>query len=346
MAQNISGAELIASPALYAQRLDVIREALLLVRLDRGAYARASFLDDRILEGADAIGWVPFGAVAGVAAHIQRRRLHFIFHAGHVGSTLLSRLLDDVPGVLGLREPLPLRALAELHDQPVGFGFATGLDFNTALQAMLALWSRGFDDTATVFVKATSAAGRIAPEVMAAVPGARAVYLNLPAETYIVTLLSGSNTVSDLEGHTHERLLRLKRLLGTVIDAKGPLSLGEGAAVAWLAERFAQNRAAAMLGPRLLELDFETMLEDMHGTLARVLPHFGLPAAEATRLAQSPVLTRYAKQTTESYSPQLRRDLLEQTRREQAGEIARGMALLGQLAGSFPAVAALFTAGA
>ena len=43
--------------------------------------------------------------------------IHFIFHSGHVGSTLLSRLLEEVPSQLGLREPLPLRSLAELHDR-------------------------------------------------------------------------------------------------------------------------------------------------------------------------------------------------------------------------------------
>ncbi len=335
MTGTLTAADLLASPALYPQRLDAIREALFLVRLDRAAYAHASFLDDRILEGAQAIGWVPFAPVAGVAPHVRRRPLHVIFHAGHVGSTLLSRLLDEVPGVLGLREPLPLRSLAEMHDHPSGLGFAP------ALETLLALWARGFDDTHTVILKATSSAGRIAPEVMAAAPQARAVYLNLPAETYIATLLSGDNTVRDLEGHTHERLARLKRLLGVMIDASGPLSIGEGAAVAWLAERFAQSRAAALLGPRLLELDFETMLDNVEATLARVLPHFGLPAGEAARLAASPVMTRYAKQTDASYSQQLRRDLLAQTRREQGEEIARGMALLEQLAGSFPAVAAL-----
>lgn len=337
MTGQITAAQLLASPTLYPQALDSLRERLFLVRLDEAGYRRASFLDDRILDGAQPIGWVPFAPVAGVAPHVVRRPLHFIFHAGHVGSTLLSRLLDEAPGVLGLREPLPLRSLAQMRDQPAG------LDFTPTLHTMLALWARGFEDTHTVILKATSTAGRIAPDVMAAVPGAQGVYLNLPPQTYITTLLSGRNSISDLEGHTHERLVRLKRLLGVVIDAKGPLSIGEGAAVAWLAERFAQANASAQLGSRLLLLDFEDMLADVEAALARVLPHFGLPVGEATRLAQSPVLSRYAKSPDSGYSRQLRQDLLAQTHREQGAEIARGMALLEELGNGFPAVAALLT---
>ena len=171
---------------------------LFLVRLDAAQYRAASFLDDRILDGAEKIGWVPFAAVEQVAPHVQKRPLHFIFHAGHVGSTLLSRLLDEVPGVLGLREPLPLRSLAEMNDTAGG-----PLSPARVLNLLQLMWSRGFADTQTVIVKATSTAGRIVPEVVEAATGARAVYLNLRAEPYIVTLLSGANTVSDLEGHTH-----------------------------------------------------------------------------------------------------------------------------------------------
>ncbi len=334
---DISAAELVGSPALYPQAMDAAREALFLVRLTQAQYRSASFLDDRILADAQAIGWVPFAPIAQVAGHVAARPLHFIFHAGHVGSTLLSRLLDEVPGVLGLREPLPLRALAALHDQP---GFM-GLDFDHALAGLLPLWSRGFDDTNTVILKATSTAGRIAPEVMAASPASRAVYMNLPPEAYIATLMAGGSSRADLEGLTHERLARLKRILGVVLDADGPLTWGEGAAVAWLAERLAQQRAQSALGARLLAVDFEEMLADLPSVLAKVLSHFLLP--QAPQLAHSPTLRRYAKLSEHhDYSPDLRRRLLEQARTEHAGEIGHGLALLERLRASHPAVASLY----
>ncbi len=79
--------------------------------------------------------WLPAAAVEQALAGARDvRALHFIFHAGHVGSTLLSRLLDEARGVLSLREPLPLRAIAE-HFSPA------------RLELLLRLWERGFDGT-------------------------------------------------------------------------------------------------------------------------------------------------------------------------------------------------------
>jgi hypothetical protein len=336
MISSVSAAELAGTASLYVQQLDANREALFLVRLEPSQYRIASFLDNRMLDGAVAIGWVPYAPIEAVAQHIIPLPLHFIFHAGHVGSTLLSRLLDEVPGILGLREPLPLRHLAELHDRQ-----GDDAQFRGLLTTMLRLWGRGFDGSKMVVLKATSNAGRIAPEVLHACPDARAIYLNLEPEPYIATLMAGSNTRNDLEGMTLERIARLRRILGVVVDAAGPLSLGEGAAVAWLSERFAQQRAGR-LGPRVMVLDFDNWLSDIEGGLRRVLAHLSLPADLAAGLACSSVLTRYAKLPDEHpYSPMLRRQLLDQARHEQHDEIMRGLRFLDALGAQHAAVAAL-----
>ncbi len=336
MNSSVSAAELAGSASLYVQKLDVEREALFLVRLEPSQYRAASFLDDRILEDAGAIGWLPYGPVQEVARKIAPLPLHFIFHAGHVGSTLLSRLLDEVPGILGLREPLPLRRLAELHDREGGSG-----RFHSLLATLFKLWGRGFDDTGMILLKATSSAGRIGLQVMEAAPDARAIYMNLRPEPYIATLMAGPNSRDDLEGMTHERIIRLRRILGVVVDAAGPLSLGEGAAVAWLAERFAQQEITRF-GPRVLSLDFDTWLSDIEAGLRLVLGHLGLPTDLAAGLALSPMLTRYAKLPQDHpYSAGLRRILLDQARDEQRDEIMRGLRFLERLGAEHAAVAAL-----
>jgi hypothetical protein len=334
MSASLSAAELAGGPGLYPQKVSPDFDALFLVRMDRERYRAASFLDDRLLEAAPAVGWVPLAPVAMAARQIKPRPLHFIFHAGHVGSTLLSRLLDEVPGVLGLREPLPLRSLAGLQDR----GSA---DFASLLATFLALWSRGFADTGCVILKATSSTGRLAPELMARLPESRATYLGLAAEAYICTLLAGANALGDLEGLTPERLDRLERLLGERADAAGPLSLGEGAALAWLVERFAQARAVQALGPRLLALNFDAFLADPAAALTSVLAHFSLPPEEAGRLAQSPLWGRYSKAPDHAYSLDLRQASLDQARREQGEEIRRGLDFLSRMGARHGAVAAL-----
>ena len=111
-------------------------------------YRAASFLDDRILTSDVKGSWVSLGSVLDAAQAIgERKPLHFIFHTGHVGSTLLSRLLDESGCVLSLREPLPLRTLADARDV-LGLpeSLLSSRDFDALEQALLRLWSRGYPE--------------------------------------------------------------------------------------------------------------------------------------------------------------------------------------------------------
>src|SRR5262245_35315537 len=141
--------DLVAAPDVYVQKVDLARDAALLVRLDESAYRAASFLDDRILTPALKGGWTSLSNVVAAAQGIAHGRpLHFIFHTGHVGSTLLSRLLDESGCVLSLREPLPLRTLADASDV-LGLpeSLLSSADFEGLERALLQLWSRGYKST-------------------------------------------------------------------------------------------------------------------------------------------------------------------------------------------------------
>src|SRR6185295_8073936 len=86
-------ARLSNSPDAYVQKFDLARETALLIQFDANAYRSANFLDDRILGAATKGGWLALGRVVEAARNIDDKRpLHFIFHTGHVGSTLVSRL--------------------------------------------------------------------------------------------------------------------------------------------------------------------------------------------------------------------------------------------------------------
>ncbi len=144
------------------------------------------------------------------------RPLHFIFHTGHVGSTLVSRLLDETGQVLSLREPLPLRTLAEAHDVLHAPESLLGpQQFDRLLETLLRLWRRGYAATRAVVVKATSSAARLAPVLLERSAGSRAIYLNLRAEPALATLLAGANSLIDLRGHGAERLKRLSARIGS-----------------------------------------------------------------------------------------------------------------------------------
>jgi len=320
------------SPALYPLALDPARDAFLLARLDAAGYRAASFLDERLgLSGT----WLAAGEIEqALSAARDIRPLHFIFHAGHVGSTLLSRLLDETGRVLGLREPLPLRLLAEAKDAGAPWADAR-------LELCLKLWERGFADTDAVVVKATSAAERLAPLLLSLRPRARAVMLNVSAQSYLATMLAGENSAADLNAHGPERMHRLGRLLGA--PPPRPTDLGTLAAMSWLAERLTQAEIARAFGERILTIDFDTMLETLPQTLTRVLAHFEIACApeRIREIAEGPVAARYSKAPEHAYSPSLRREQLAQARANFPKEIRAALVWIADLKARHPSLAAI-----
>ncbi|HKU13424.1 MAG TPA: hypothetical protein VJQ52_03460 [Steroidobacteraceae bacterium] len=338
---------LAASPDVYVQKVDVARDAALLVRLGEAAYRAASFLDDRILTPGLTGAWTSLPDLVAAAQDVSHGRpLHFIFHTGHVGSTLLSRLLDESGCVLSLREPLPLRTLADARDV---LGSPESLlgsaDFEGLERALLQLWSRGYDRTHSVVVKATSSACRIATSLLERRAGARAVYLNLRAEPYLATLLAGKNSAVDLRGHGPIRIRQLQARIQAPLPPLHALSPGELAAMGWLAETWNQHDAVERAGSRVLTLDFGQLLADVAGCVQRVAQHFQLPVESGwlAGIAHSPVLTRYSKSPDFEYSPQVRHELLRESRRANAAQIAAGLRWLDKLAGTHPVIARKLT---
>ncbi len=338
-----------STPDAYPQAVDLVRGRVLVVRLDARAYRAASFLDDRILGPATPGAWLPGAVVTEAARRVSDRRpVHFIFHAGHVGSTLLSRLLDETGEVLPLREPLPLRTLAEAEeslDRPDSLLSAE--HFHGLLDMLLALWGRGYASTRAVVVKATSSAGRVAPAILARAPTARAVYLGLRAEPYLATLLGGASSATDLRGHGPGRMRRLLAGREIAVAPLHALSPGELAALGWLAERLAAAAAKAAAGNRVLALDFEDFLADVPGGLAGVMAHFGLErdAAFLAGVGSHPVLGRYSKSPDIPFPPGERAGRLAAARRDFGHEIARGLAWIERVAGDDAELAALAEEG-
>jgi len=263
---------------------------------------------------------------------------------GHTGSTLLSRLLDESGIVHSLREPLVLREWSELHDtrgQP--FALLSPDRIDATKEVMLRLWSRCPDGAQTVIVKATSTAARVSVPLMAARETAQAVYLDMAPEPWMAAILATPPPHMDLRGHAEERIRRLIAHLGGLPKPLWSMNLGELVAASWLAEALTRERLRSFSGPRLLVLDFDKFLADVPAKLERVLAHFGLPdgSEEVERLAGSPVLGQYSKAPEHVYSKDLRRQLIDQSRRQHGAEIGKGMAFLAAIAKQHPRVGEL-----
>ena len=341
-----------SDPSIYPQNVDLTRQAILFLRLDETAFRQASFLDDRILSPQSQGRWVSFAEMEPWLPLLDspprpRQPLRFIFHSGHVGSTLISRLLDDIGDVLGLREPLPLRTLAAACGElDAAHALVGPAQWKSLLHFHLACWSRGYPDTRNVIVKATSSASQCCEPVLDMLPEARAIFLNLRPEPYLATLLAGENSPIDLRGQAQDRMKRLLRVAPTLDRPLSALSLGEIAAMTWTVETMTHHAAVRRFAGRTLRVDFDAFLAAPVEALRKICAHFQLPASDAyfDGIDASPTLTRYSKAPEHAYTPDLRHRILIESRAQNAAEIGKGMRWIEKQARSSPAVAATLSA--
>ena len=328
-------AEQIARDATWlAQALDPSAGVVRLIAMDHDSYRAASFLDDRIMQLPVDAQLVPWTLVEEAITGDLRSDARWIFHIGHVGSTLVSRLLGEIAGVLALREPRLLRDLA-LSPAEVRQSY---------LAPVPKLMSRTFGPDEYACVKATSFVSEIAPELVP--PGARALFMYANPRNYIASILAGENSVKEQRMLAASRAQRVDRRVPALPPARNDAEL---AAFAWACEMTALEAAAAAMPDREIHwADFDRMLERMPEELGRAAEFFGFAADPQTirSTAEGPLMKRYSKALEYDYSAQLRRELIAEASGQHRREIEDAIAILRSAAANSPLLAsALARAG-
>lgn len=322
-----------AGPRYFPHTLDIAARRVLMLDLPVDTYVAESFLDDRLFQAGPRGGWLgedEFLAIAGTLP-VPEKAPGFIFHVGHCGSTLVSRLLAAM-GAFPVREPVPLRVLADARceaDRPWDpLGEAR---YRALINAFVRSWSRRPDGAATTIVKATSLSSGLAPDLMAAAPQAPALALRITLNDYLAALLAPDEPSADLMRGARVRLSRLAALCGEDPGVRlHALSPGELAALSWLAEAATLARLTQSEPDRVMALDFETFLSGSGETLHTIAVHFGLPASQedAERAIASPLMSRYSKSPDHGFTPDDRAALQAESAARNAGEIAKGRAIV------------------
>ncbi|MFP5329475.1 MAG: hypothetical protein ACLGHC_04990, partial [Alphaproteobacteria bacterium] len=316
--------EEIAQDATWlVQGLDTPNGVCRLVRMDREAYRAASFLDDRMLGRPLDSRIVEWQTVRGAVAIQPRRDARWIFHIGHVGSTLVARLLGELDGVLAVREPRFLRDIAMLGNEDRG-------EFSSAAQA---LFSRTFGEGELALVKATSFVSEIADELVP--EDGRALFLYARPRAYIASILAGENSMKELAALASSRAQR--------ISGRAELpqrhNAAEAAALAWACEMTAlESSATRMEGRHIYWADFDAMLDAMTNELINLAQFFGFdaPADRIHGIATGPLIRRYSKALEYEYTPELRRELIAEAEGENRAEIDGALAMLKRAAEKSP----------
>lgn len=319
---TLSGSEaarvVAADAAWFPHRLDLQSQTMSFVRLDEAALRAASFLDGRLAVSGRDVLELPLDRLPSLPCCPD-----FIFHIGHCGSTLLSRLLDLSPGVLGLREPQLLRDLAASAPTTIAIQSADG--WAAVFARSLGLFSRPHQPGQRIVVKATSTCNDLIAPVLALHAEARVVLLYMPLERYLATMLKPPHHGRDAMQAAPDRLRYLQARLGDDRLHQVPMTVAETIALGWIAElaRYEEIRSVAGERARVVPLDFEDLLGDLPGQLARLQNRLGLQGADPA--AVDAVMRAYSKQPEHAYSPADRLHDLQLARRMFGAEIARGI---------------------
>jgi hypothetical protein len=329
-------------PNWFPQQVDAATDRVLLVRMDEAGYRQASFLDQRMLTQQSQPQWAEW-AELDATGQAGRSDANFIFHIGHVGSTLISRLLGELDGVFALREPQILRNfadLAALHGQ--SHAPWSPERFDTRLETAIGWLSRTFAPEDRTLIKATSFVSKIATPMLGA--DRKALFLSISPQRYIETILAGDNSRQELAMLASSRLHRLHKRIGSEDWALWELSESVRAAMSWLCEMMALDSAArAAPTGHVHWLDFDDFLQDPAAKLADIAGFFGVEASEEalSAITNGPLMTQYSKAPEHGYSPDLREKLLAEARATHQEGIAEGLTWLKDTAARHEAIAQL-----
>jgi hypothetical protein len=334
-------AELLADPEYLPFRLDPVGRRVLFVRIDRETRQQAAFLDDRLLTGNAQGAWLSLEALPPPPALVTP--LHFIFHIGHCGSTLLSRLLQSWPRVQSLREPLPLRTLAEARLE-LGRDNArfSATQWQNVLHTLLALWARPLAGIDVTTLKATSSCNGMIEPILATSLTSRAILLDMPLEPYLATLFKSPDSVRDVAAAAAERRAFLGGALQDELPSLDALSLPQLCALGWLAEQLRfTGLAKGEHASRVLRVRFDALLQQPEPTLQRIAAHLGGPEDAVSAALASPAWGRYSKAQDHAYGSADRAFDLDESRRRHAPRIREGLDFVAELQRRHPALANL-----
>ena len=335
--------ELRRGPDCLLQDLDLVNRRGLLVSIRETDYRSASFLDHRVLKPGTAGAWFPLPRLMRQAADIRPPvPAHFIFHVSHCGSTLISRLVAELPGCLPVREPLALLNLALARrelERPESRLDGPGWDALFDLSIRLA--SRSYRTGGRAMVKATSACANLIQPLFGHSPGARALLLYADLETWLATMLRDEKTrengryyapawLTDFITVTDRRDLRLAALT----DA-------EQFALNWLSGMLQFQRAREEAPERVMLCDFEKFLGEPAASLREAAGFFGLDASRAEEVTSGSLMRSYAKNPAQPFDSARRRQEIKQARAQMGVEINAGLAYAEKLVTQTAALAPL-----
>ena len=326
-------------PNVLIHQIDAAQDRAAVVAFTADQIRQAAFLDQRAITPQTQGSLFSWQDVGQAMQNVPDTQPKIIFHIGHCGSTLISKLIEDAGGPRGLREPLPLRNFAMMESN---LSYNLSLWPRPELNERIQIFLRSCVSGSNSAIKATSFCNNlISPALDGGVE--KALFVYMPAETYLAAMLGGENASIDIYGSIENRMRRLRVLCEDPIADLAYLSLGECAALSWACETATTALAISHdQQKKIAPLNFDLFLKTPGPMLEKCLVHFGTRAETNTieRTLSGPLMTQYSKAPEHQFSPNFRDQLLTKYRQAHTSEIAKGMAWLDANAKNFTPVAA------
>ncbi len=323
------------NPSLFPHQVDLDQNLILMIEMGEPDYRRAAFLDERAISAETRGSWLPLRRLLDVRENIRTRQPPvWMFHVGHCGSTLISRLLGEHPDVLALREPSVLQALS--------FAQRHGADLTSELFGLCtALLSRTYREDQRALIKVTSDCANLVTPLLEFDRHYRMFFLSVALDTYCATMLRAPALRQDLALRHDARKQDLGQMLGTAIDTCDDDA--ERAAIAWLSSMAAFLRARNGDGDRVYHLDFDDFLAAPRTNLAAAADFIGTPFADdrLDTILAGPLMRRYAKNTNKAFDATTRGDQLQAARSRYAPEISAALGFAENFCTRFPVLTGL-----
>lgn len=318
---------LMENRALFVHSFDFANDTALVLKVPEGFYEDAIFLDGRALEKAEGGLNVPLTVLLGIVkkSGMERTRADFIFHIGHSGSTLISRLLDRAQGVFGLREPMLFRMLAEAR---VAGTAPMGQD-KTLLAAYYFLSRRFSPDQRTV-IKTTSTCNCIAPNLLSFHKDNKALCVFTTLGQFLANMAMKDEPKDMFNFYAHCRSRILTRAPALEIEVE-KTEKGKLIAVNWLGEIL--DLYSLWQGPdkaRCFFIDFDKFLENREKFIGDITRFLDLKFPRKS--SPEDIFSSYSKLPGFNYTPRDRQLNLEASKAKNRQEIEKGIAFVKSLA--------------
>lgn len=288
--------QLIADPAWLLYRADPVRGMAAFLRAEPGQLRRAPFHDERLQQW---LGRQPVTApleplLAAAEARASRGAPAVILHTAFCCSTLLTRLLESLPGTHAIREPLVLRDMAMVRVQS---NFRHPLD--RRLASLLTVVPNG---RSRVVIKPSNVVNPLVESLVRWLPDARFLVMTDSLEAFLVSVLKKNPETQNKMAGMARYFLRAAGL-EDLFDPDDEML--QHAAAAWAAQRVLLVRdvpdIAWLRAPALLSRDADV--------IAGMLEALGFPAdaENCNEVLGSEHWTRHAKSPEAAFSRDSRR---------------------------------------